>query len=108
MHEQGPLRFRLREESSNTSNVSYMIKGGLADRCNLFLEVYLLVHGKPHMIYRRAALLLKTLSDPNIKVSNCGLGRCCEEITVSSVLSLFSFNLSGCHPFTKIIHIMIE
>ena len=41
----------------------------------------------------RAALVLKTLSDPNVKVSSCGLGQCCEEIAISSVLSLFSFNL---------------
>ena len=41
----------------------------------------------------RAALVLKTLSEPNVKASSCGLGRCCEEITISSVLSLFSFNL---------------
>ena len=39
----------LQEESSNTSNVSYMIKGGLTDGCNLFLEVNLIIHGDPNI-----------------------------------------------------------
>ena len=41
----------LREESFNTSSVSYMIKGGLTDGCNLFLEVNRIVHGDPNIRY---------------------------------------------------------
>ena len=55
-----------------------------------------------------AVFLLKTFSDPNVRVSSCNLGWCCAKITISSVLLLFSFNLLAViHlpiSFTNIIH----
>ena len=74
----------LRQKSSNASNVSYMIKGRLTNRCHLFLEVNHIIHGDPNI-----ACSISTediFRSKSVRVSSCGLGRCCEEITTSSVL----------------------
>ena len=50
-----------RQEASIASDVSYMLKGRLKNGCHLFLEVTSILH---------AALVLKTFSDPNVRVSS--------------------------------------